>query len=302
MAYKGNQITWGRLAQSLKTTITNILNSLTNHEGVKASTEALGHVKVDGKTIVVDPETGVASAIASGAVKLFTGDLNTLVEKGTYLVTKDSTNKPWIYDIVVEVLPNYDGSIVWQQARVNQAGANNAIIIKRVGSKNGDSFTWLALPKGTAGSLDGWAITNPPLDDTLTSSSLTSAATANAVKQVNDKVNSLTGGVWTEVALNVPFVKENIGAEYKIVGKRVTIRFRMRTSTSLVASSNYTICTLPAEYRPSGHTVCAHLFTTVGAVDSLEPMYIHPVGVVTFKPSKQMTVDSSIAGQITYEL
>ena len=216
------------------------------HLGQIASPTKLGHIKPDGTTIIVDPETGVARAIGGSEVEIFTGDLNTLVEKGTYLVTKDSTNKPWIYDIVVEVLPNYDGSIVWQQARINQAGANNAIIIKRVGFKNGDSYTWLSLPNGSAGSLDGWAIINPSLDDSLISSSLTSAATANAVKKLNDLkadkvqenfIQAVLSMGTQDSAYPISYYKDSLG--------RVHVEGQAQANTSGMIAF-----TMPVGYRP----------------------------------------------------
>lgn len=75
MTYKGNQTTWDKLSPSLqqkidtdlsgiRQTVTNNKTEVTEHLAKIATTENLGHIKPDGRTIRVDPATGIASAVA----------------------------------------------------------------------------------------------------------------------------------------------------------------------------------------------------------------------------------------------
>lgn len=97
---------------------------LTEHSGQIATTEKLGHIKPDGTTISVDPETGVASAnlgdpvyqLTDGAyAKNFAGNLNDLVESGLYFIKKGALNLPpnapvFVDGFLVEVAVAEDAS------------------------------------------------------------------------------------------------------------------------------------------------------------------------------------------------
>lgn len=69
-----------------------------NHVKSIASTDILGHIKPDGVTIAVDPETGIASSLVKGAeVEQFQGDLNTLNKSGLFVAdSSNTTNLPLV--------------------------------------------------------------------------------------------------------------------------------------------------------------------------------------------------------------
>lgn len=192
MAYKGNQITWGRLATSLKATITNAMNTITNHVGVKASTETLGHIKPDGETITVDPVTGVAKVIVDIggglSAKSYTGDLNSLVESGIYSCPANTPNAPNSFPLLVEVLASYDSNFVIQRATYDHLGTANIPAFTRRAIKNASGdLVWSTPNAGSVGFVNNWRVVDFILSDSLTDANTSAAATANAVKQVNDK-------------------------------------------------------------------------------------------------------------------
>ncbi|WP_418302356.1 phage tail protein [Lysinibacillus fusiformis] len=75
--------------------VAQVQKALTEHSGQIATTEKLGHIKPDGETITVDPETGIASAQEQGyqltdgeyVIDYSTGHADDLVKSGFYKVT-----------------------------------------------------------------------------------------------------------------------------------------------------------------------------------------------------------------------
>ncbi|MFJ7665605.1 hypothetical protein ACIQXI_00770 [Lysinibacillus sp. NPDC097195] len=173
------------------------------HTSGIATTEKPGHIKPDGETILVDPVTGVAKAIVSA--KRFTGDLNDLILTGLYLVTKESTNKPWAnYELLVEVKLSADGKTAWQYARtIIGAGTNQAIVVKRNGKRaNVDvPFTWTATASSVDGYFESWVVSEPVVSSALDSTSTTSVASSKAAKLLNDKIEDLKSSVSSGKAL-----------------------------------------------------------------------------------------------------
>lgn len=134
---------------NIKQTVTNNKTEVTEHLGQIATTEKLGHIKPDGETITVDPETGIASASSqeqgyqltesNGYAKDITGvDLNTVIESGFYKsvdgVTTNNFPKDFIggYNLSIEniqtannwtyqtlVSSTFAGTTIWKRARVS---------------------------------------------------------------------------------------------------------------------------------------------------------------------------------------
>lgn len=196
MSYKGNQITWGRLAQSLKATITNALNAITNHESVKASSTTLGHIKADGTTITVDPVTGIASAKA-GDKDIYVQAISTngsdydvtiegvteLVDGLTFTVKPNMTNTDWVYLNVNGLGKQYITHAAQGLIHVGLFQKDSPYTVRY----NGKYFV---MQTGYFG-----------LVDSLDSTSKHFAASAYAVKQVNDKfkierINAVLGKGW----------------------------------------------------------------------------------------------------------
>lgn len=196
MSYKGNQITWGRLAQSLKATITNALNAITNHESIKASSTTLGHIKADGTTITVDPVTGIASAKAGDKdiyVPAISSDgvtynvaiegVTELVDGLTFTVKPNMTNTDFVYLNVNGLGAKYITHAAEGLLYVDMFRKEAPYTVRY----NGKFFV---IQTGYFG-----------LQDSYNSTARNYAASAYAVKQVNDKfkierINAVLGKGW----------------------------------------------------------------------------------------------------------
>lgn len=103
---------------------------LSNHSNKIASTTELGHIKPDGETIFVDPETGVASSVGGGNyqltdneyAKFYDGSLDNLRESGFYRVPYKSDGKfpsaiggDWSFTVIANDV-GYDSIEVFQFA------------------------------------------------------------------------------------------------------------------------------------------------------------------------------------------
>lgn len=146
----GSLLTDGSVAkQKLELSLQHEINITTDHLDVIATRDKLGHIKPDGETITVDPETGIASASpqeqgyqlteSNGYAKDITGvDLNTVIESGFYKsvdgVTTNNFPKDFIggYNLSIEniqtannwtyqtlVSSTFAGTTIWKRARVS---------------------------------------------------------------------------------------------------------------------------------------------------------------------------------------
>lgn len=128
------------------------------------------------------------------------------------------------------------------------------------------------------------------LNDTLTSTSTVQAATANSVKQVNDKfklpvaINAVLATGWTNNDsnhMNLTYYKDTFG----VVHLSGLVR---RT-----ASAGVTIMTLPVGYRPSK---LMFWVTTVGLAPAIVGnVTINNVGTVTFSATNEGAVPIDIS-------
>ncbi|WP_255551003.1 tail fiber protein [Sporosarcina sp. E16_8] len=135
------------------------------------------------------------------------------------------------------------------------------------------------------------------LNDTLTSTSTTAAATANAVKMVNDKVDSTPLAI-TPIA---PFLEGYTGA-FRVSknARHVGVNIELTNDTALLAQA-YQLGNLPAGYRP--------LVLTVGYVTGIVsgkflyiPVTISPMGSIILQNTASIPSVNQLAGSIFFVL
>lgn len=196
--------------------VSNLQTEVTEHVTGIATTEKFGHVKSDGTTFIVDPVTGVASAVFNGGLsaKTYTGDLNDLIEPGIYSVPENTPNAPNSYPLLVEVLTSNDGKFVIQRATYSQLGTSVIPTFTRRAIKNtsGD-LVWSTPNAGAVGFVGTWRMVDFILNDSIDNSNTNNAATSNAVKKVNDKLIGyqvvLGNGAKADVSLGVISIGRN---------------------------------------------------------------------------------------------
>lgn len=212
-----------------------------------ATTTELGHIRPDGETISVDPETGIASSVGSDRkyAKFYNGDLNDLTECGLYSVPENTPNAPNELPLIIEVKVSNDGKFVIQRATYDHLGTSVIPSFTRRAIKDTNGvFVWSKPSLGAVGFVGEWRLVDYMLSDDINDTSTNRAATANAVKQVNDKIEKIA----TTTGVFAPF--ENIigsTLRYKAVGGIVGVSGAIKV---LRADSNNTICHLPTEYLP----------------------------------------------------
>lgn len=208
-----------------------------------ATESTLGGIKPDGETITVDPETGLASAVGGGGSSYYgTAIYNTSL--GQYEASIEGINE--LYEgLTVKIKI---------QGTNTSNGAININNIQRYNIRNGisagairpqtllDGNVYTIVFGGSIWHLQGSGFS---LVNTLNSTSNADAATANAVKQVNDKVEGETLTVPTSILYeNVDTARP---ARIKKVGGIVTVEAFLKVKQTL---NNNTILSLPAGYRP----------------------------------------------------
>lgn len=162
--------------------------ALTEHSGQIATVVKLGHIKPDGKTIKVDPISGVART-----------------EEGTPYVIATWDNASSSYLVDVDGITEYKEGLSLA-VKIKTTNSSNAIInINNIGraairpqfgvqmvQAGGmlDNYVYTLRYNGDSFILQGGGLN---LVDSLTSTSITEAATAFAVKRVNDKHMRGTG-------------------------------------------------------------------------------------------------------------
>lgn len=234
---------------SLRTEVTSNALVVENHTKAIASTDVLGHVKSDGKTFIVDPVTGVASAVLEGGAGLkakeYTGDLNNLIEPGIYSVPANTPNAPNTYPVLVEVLASTDGKFVIQRATYSDIGTSVIPAFTRRALKDPTgTFVWSTPSAGAVGFVGTWRVVDFILNDSITTSSTNNAATANAVKQVNDKFSTLE----QDVKLTLSNGWQGIARTFKQPNGIVNVHIDAYGGN---AADGTIIATLPVGYRPT---------------------------------------------------
>jgi len=210
-----NRISKNELNENLQLEI----EGSTEHLGQIATTEKLGHIKPDGETITVDPVTGVAKvSVDTGgglSAKQYTGDLNSLVESGIYSCPANTPNAPNSLPLIVEVLASYDGNFVIQRATYDHLGTASIPAFTRRAIKDASgTLVWSTPNAGSVGFVGNWRVVDFILSDSLTDANTSAAATANAVKQVNDKLVGyqivLGNGAKADTSLGVISIGRNV--------------------------------------------------------------------------------------------
>lgn len=157
---------------------------VTEHLAEIATTEKLGHIKPDGVTLEVDPATGVASAKTSGGLPYGVG---TTTDGTNYSVNIEGITS-YTAGMAIAVMPetNNTGAVY---INVNGLGSKRAMYQTSVFVNSPDSFkygiVYVFIYNGGTFVMQGMPI---QLNNTLTSTSTVEVATANTVKQVNDKL------------------------------------------------------------------------------------------------------------------
>ncbi len=142
------------------------LRTTTNeHLAEIATTESLGHIKPDGKTITVDHTTGVATANIKGTeTRLFTGtDMNDLKESGYWYIPRGVTNTPENTNYFCEVIVAPDGNSVVQLLTYANTNSSQAPLLKRNGVFSVANNLWVWGDLGTTEpyALNGWFNATP---------------------------------------------------------------------------------------------------------------------------------------------
>jgi len=261
--------------------VAQVQTALTEHSEEIATTEKLGHIKPDGTTITVDPETGIASAVSNNEVIPFTGDLNDLVSNGLYSVVSPTNVPQGFYGrALVQVIVS-DQDVVQIFMYTNSAAAGG--VLSRAKSNN----VW-----------GSWTRMDTRLSDSLTNPSTIEAATANAVKQVNDKIAPTPFGLTP----NAPFViDDSSGLTVGKSGNVAVLSFRVKPSQQLATTSQYQLCEiLPVGYRNLRATVVGHGFCWVSSVARLIPVTIASGTVIMQAPPVAIPANTYIDGNITF--
>lgn len=292
MAYKGNLTSWGNFTSSLQRKLENMigqkgepgeqgpegppgpqgppgrdadLTEVNKHLAKIATTEELGHFKPDGTTITVDPVTGIASAAVSNSnTKVYTGDLNNLIENGYYSIPANTPNAPtsstsWLIEVVVSA----DATYAVQTAR--HGGSNNLRenVFQRVAVKDGSGqFIWGTIASGSSGYLGNWKIVSMNISDAIDSETPLTGASSKAVKQLNDLkankqqenwINAVMNSAWKNAVSDLPtqYRKDEFG----IVHLRGAVTG---------GSAGNSIFQLPVGYRPSSGTLSIPVLVVTG--------------------------------------
>ncbi|POZ56444.1 hypothetical protein LYSIN_01227 [Lysinibacillus sphaericus] len=273
--------------------VSTLETEVTEHVTGIATTEKLGHIKPDGTTITVNPVTGVASAEGGiGDVIEYNGDLNNLVKTGFYYYPAGTLNSPTAAGGFIQVIANEENVFQISQSLIN--GLSNYFYAKRVARKVNGSFVW-----GVDGytELNGWA---PPtrINDSLTSSTKYEGASANAVKQVNDKLRA----TWiADSTTNIPFGQDYSGAvRFRKVLTTVEVILDLKVVlTDLTPNVEYIMFTLPVGYRTQ-EAFSSSVVLLTGSVYNYIPIRINPNGQVLFRNSTSVAQNSLIKGQFTF--
>lgn len=305
MAYKGNQTTWDNFAPSLQQKLDEESKDINQ--------------KVDGLKTEVNEHLAKSVASEDGAhdlrylddkleindgtnwTKIKTGgDLFGIAESTdgvTYSVVLDGVSE-YVVGMSISIKPNKISTVRQVKIQVNNLApvpithANSDFPIEGLIRANsiytlrfsGDRF----IIQG-----DGFGLL-----DSVNSATTLYAATANAVKQVNDKVSA------TPIILtpNAPFVVESSG-ELAVgkAGNVAVLAFKVKTTQQLATTSQYQMCEiLPVGYRNLRATVVGHGFCWVSSVARLIPVTIASGTVIMQAPPIAIPANTYIEGNITF--
>lgn len=123
--------------------------------------------------------------------KTFVGDLNNLIEPGFYSVPGNTPNAPNNLPLLVEVMTSSNRDFVIQRATYDHLGTSTIPAFTRRAIKNTSGvLVWSTPSSGAVGFVGSWRVVDFILSDSINDSNTSVAATANAVKKVNDKLMS----------------------------------------------------------------------------------------------------------------
>lgn len=220
--------------------VEDLQTDVTEHLAEIATTEKLGHIKPDGTTIIVDEETGVASAI-TGDKDIYVPAISTngadydvtiegvteLIDGLTFTVKPNMTNTDWVYLNVNGLGKQYITHASQGLIYVGLFQKDSPYTVRY----NGKYFV---MQTGYFG-----------IVDSLTSTAKHYAASANAVKTLNDK---LTPSFWVDLPFQSGWSAPNGYLRYRRMGNIVQV-----VAAFVKATAGYSplMTQLPIEVRPT---------------------------------------------------
>ena len=265
-----------------------------------ASTTELGHVKVDGETITIDGNGVIKSNSKGLEAKLYSGDLNNLIDPGIYSVPANTPNSPsTTYPFLVEVMTSYDNKFVIQRADYSNQGAYALPSFTRRALKDSNGIlVWSAPKAGNIGFVGTWRIENNILSDRVDDSNTNNVATANAVKQVNDKISSPP----INLTPTSPFVEEYSGGFVaKKIDNVISISIALKTTSTLAPNAGYSIAsTLPVGYRASRSNVVGYVNCNLSGVNYNIPFIIQNSNITLWNINNNIPSNTSLSGAVTF--
>jgi len=233
-----------------------VQTALTEHSAEIASPTKLGHIKPDDTTIIVDPETGVASA-NGGKVKDYSeGHLNDLTETGIYssvgLHNADRGFPTTQYGTAfIEVWKDDAGTLYQKVYYIGSTGTMDSMYFRVKGGSYAWT-TWVMQPRGISNNVDNSA-------DFI-------AASSYAVKTLNDTKADKLQENFIQAVLSmgtqdstypISYYKDSLG--------RVHVEGQAKSDTSgfiafqMPVGYRPTIATLvmiPKTTNPAGYSLC----------------------------------------------
>lgn len=155
-----------------------------------AGSNILPNFNADSLQELVNKVEGLYPLTDGPYAKEYNGDLNDLTESGIYSVPANTPNAPNTLPLLVEVKTSSNGEFVIQTATYDHLATSGIPSFTRRALKNASGdLVWSKPSQGAVGFVGDWRITDYSLSDELTNTATNQAATANAVKQVNDKID-----------------------------------------------------------------------------------------------------------------
>lgn len=241
----GSLLTDGSVAkQKLELSLQHEINTTTEHLAQNVASERGAHdLRYYNEELAYKDGEDWVEISTGNKVKEFTGNLNDLTETGMYYHTGDYTNSPVPAPAIVDVVQSPDGLTVMQIWREKKTNASFALNVRRQATRDDLSapFVWGNVDgRNDPGFLKGWQRMYPMLSDSIDSALTNEVATANAVKQVNDKIPAVEYGTWTPAIANPDngtySVREGM---YVKNGKMVTAYFNIKVNTPPSGAANF---------------------------------------------------------------
>lgn len=282
-------------------TVSDLQTDITEHLDESVASENGAHdLRYFGEKLEISNGTDwVEIPTGSSDTKVFTGDLNDLVEKGVFSIAADTPNSPIPTEAIVEVTPSADGLTVMQVWMEKKTNASFALNIRRQATRTDLSspFVWgNDVDKSDAGFYKGWQRLHPMLTNSIDSDLQHEVATARAVKLLNDKLTPSWVNVTDVVA---PFRTGNpTNVKIRKTAGIASLSFQLTLSASTVANTQYTLFNLPQGYAPDD--IAIFQITDAAATPAYVTARVLPLGAVVIKHNAVLASGTSIRGSITY--